>query len=166
MRAEYPFDQATGSFFLGVATPERLPPGPPLLAYGANASPTVLGRKLPGTDVAALVGTLRGWAVVHSRHVSPYGVVPATLVEQPGCAVAVHGLLLGDRAALDATEPNYERVALHALDLVLDVLGAVVAAEAYLSRHGPLLLDGAPVPLGSRSQGDLHGAVRRATADT
>ncbi|MBX5442737.1 MAG: hypothetical protein IRZ32_14575 [Solirubrobacteraceae bacterium] len=155
----YPFGRAAGSFYLG-GCEDALPDARPLLAYGANASPAALAGKLgSGAVAAALAGTLRGWAAVHSRHVSPYGQVPATLVPAPGAALAVHILLVADPAALDATEPNYERVALRGLDLVADRLGPVAEADAYLSRHGPLLVDGAPVPLGALPQARLRAAV-------
>jgi hypothetical protein len=132
----------------------------PLLAYGANASPEALARKLPGARVAALAGVLRGWAVVHSRHVSPYGSVPATLIEAPGAEIAVHVLLVeGGAGDLDATEPNYRRTRLRGLDLEADVLGAVAEADAYVSRHGPLLVDGRPVALGALTQAELRAAL-------
>jgi hypothetical protein len=154
----YPFDRGAGTFFLGA--PDPLPDGTPLLAYGANASPEALGRKLPGARVAALAGLLRGWAVVHSAHVSPYGSVPATLVAQPGGEVAVHVLLVeGGPDDLDATEPNYRRTLLRGLDLEVDRLGRVAEAEAYVSKHGPLLVDGAPVALGALSQPELRAAL-------
>src|SRR5689334_15764875 len=84
------------------ATPERsylyldgeameLPPGgpdlsgrSPLIAYGANAAPEALGLKLsqlPGVELPAMRFELEGFDVVYSAHVSPYGAVPATLVE-------------------------------------------------------------------------------------
>jgi hypothetical protein len=133
-----------------------------LLAYGANGSPQRLAAKLPGVAVAALAATLHGWAVVHSRHVSPYGQVPATLVRAPHARADVHALLIADadRAALDATEPNYDLVALTGLRLDVERLGRVDAADAYVSKHGPLLVDGAPVPLGALAQPRLLTAVR------
>lgn len=159
---EYPFARAQGSFALaGAALPTALT-APPLLAFGANAAPDVLARKLPGVPVAALAGTLRGFAVVHSAHVSPYGAVPATIVPDAAGEVAVHALVLGGPdpsaalSALDATEPNYDRVALRGLELVLDGVGDVPQAEAYVSRHGPLLVGGAPVALGARTQAELR----------
>jgi hypothetical protein len=158
---EYPFGRAPGSFDLG--NPSQPPPPPdavPLLAYGANASPDRLAAKLPGVRVAALAAELRGWAVVHSAHVSPYGSVPATLVEAEGAVEQVHLLLVADLAPLDATEPNYDRVRLTGLDLEADRLGRVGTADAYLSKWGPLLLDGRPVPLGSRPQAELLALVR------
>jgi hypothetical protein len=159
---DYPFGRAAGSFFLGGAGPDALPAARPLLAYGANGSPEVLARKLPGVAVAALAGVLRGWAIVHSAHVSRYGQVPATLVPAPGAHAAVHVLLVAaeGRAPLDASEPNYDRVTLTGLDLEVDRLGRLDAIEAYVSKHGALQLAGAPVPLGSRPQTELLRAVR------
>lgn len=51
------------------------------------------------------------------------------------------------RQALTATEPNYELTRLEGLDCRLEGGGAVEALDAYLSRHGPLLLDGLPLAL-------------------
>jgi len=156
----YPFDRSQTSFFLNGAHEGPLPVGPPVLAYGANASPEALERKLPGARVAALAGRLRGFEVVHSAHVSPYGAVPATLVEDPEAEIDVHVLLVdGGHARLDATEPNYRRLSLRAVDLVVDRVGRLAEVEAYVSRHGPLVVDGAPVPLGSRPQAELRAAL-------
>ena len=158
----YPFRRAAASFFLGACSLDALPgPARPLLAYGANGSPARLRRKLPGAAVAALAGTLRGWAVVHSRHVSPYGQVPGTLVPDPDATAPVHVLLVADRAPLDASEPNYDLETLRGVDLEVERLGRLTEVDAYLSRHGPLLLDGAPVPVGARGQEELRAALRR-----
>lgn len=157
----YPFGRAARSFYLGGCA-DALPDGRPLLAYGANGSPGRLATKLPGAAVAALAATLHGWAVVHSRHVSPYGQVPATLVRAPGACAAVHVLLVAGaaRAALDATEPNYDRVTLTGLELEVERIGRLDRADAYVSKHGPLLVDGAPVALGALPQPRLLSAVR------
>jgi hypothetical protein len=116
--------------------------------------------------VAALAATLHGWAVVHSRHVSPYGQVPATLVPTPGARAALHVLLVAaaDRAALDATEPNYPQTTLTGLALEVDRLGGLESADANRSKHGPLLVDGAPVPLGGLPQTQLLTADRSRAA--
>jgi hypothetical protein len=111
----------------------------PLLAYGSNAAPEVLRRKL-GADVAGQVlarpVVLEDTDVVFSAHVSHHGAVPATPVASPGTEVDAWLLTIPARAmrALDATEPNYRR----------ELRGD---AHLYVSRHGPLLLDGAPVAL-------------------
>jgi hypothetical protein len=97
---------------------------------------------------------------VHSAHVSPYGSVPATIVERERAVARVHVLLVADPGPLDETEPNYHRVRLTGLDLVADRIGRIDAADAYVSKWGPLLVDGRPVPLGSRPQGDLLTLVR------
>ena len=96
---------------------------------------------------------------MHSAHVSPYGAVPATIVPDPGAAADVHVLLADDLGALDATEPNYDRVVLDGVDLEVDRLGRLERVEAYVSKWGPLLVDGAPVALGSRPQDELLALV-------
>lgn len=128
------------------------PSGEPLLAYGANASPEVLSRKL-GTlnaePVAARRCTLPGFDVVYSAHHSPYGAVPATLTPSPGTAAAAFVLYLSpaQRCAITATEPNYELVRVSALECRFEDGGALRGPPAYLSRHGCLELDGAPLAL-------------------
>ena len=144
-----------------MAADDPLPGGAPLLAYGANGSPERLASKLPHARVAALAARLRGWAVVHSAHVSPYGAVPATLVPAPDGVADVHVLLLDDRSALDATEPNYVRRTLERVRLEADRLGPLERVEAYLSRWGPLLIEGRPVPLGARTQDELRAILHR-----
>lgn len=159
--AAYPFGKAGGSFFLNGGDAGPLPSGPPLLAYGANASPERLAAKLgPSARVAALAGVLRGWAIVHSAHVSPYGAVPATLVAAEGAVAAVHVLLLDDPAPLDLTEPNYHRRTLTGLDLEVERLGRLESADAYVSKWGPLEVDGRPVPLGALPQEELLRRLR------
>ena len=157
----YPFGRADGSFFLNGGDADPLPAGPPLLAYGANASPERLAAKLgSGARVAALAGALRGWAIVHSAHVSPYGAVPATLVPDAGAVAAVHVLLLDDPVPLDVTEPNYHRRTLTGLDLEVERLGRLETVDAYVSKWGPLVVDGRPVPLGALTQEELLARVR------
>jgi hypothetical protein len=107
-----------------------------VLAYGSNASPDVLRRKLGEAAAAAVVArtiVLRDADVVYSAHISPHGAIPATLHPSPGTEVDAWLLAVPARAmpALDATEPNYVRA----------------RAYAYLSRHGALRLEGEPVAL-------------------
>jgi len=104
---------------------------------------------------------LRGWAIVHSANVSPYGAVPATIVPDAGAESAVHVLLVADRAPLDATEPNYRRVTLTGLDLEVERLGRLERVEAYVSKWGPLLVDGRTVPLGTLPLERLLGEIPR-----
>lgn len=111
----------------------------PLLSYGANAAPEALARKLaslPGVEMPVLRSELEGFDVVYSAHVSPYGAVPATLLESPGTVAPVFVLhpTAEQRALLTASEPNYDLV-------------EVGGMEAFRSKHGCLSLDGSPVAL-------------------
>lgn len=147
----YPYESPAASFVLAggrALDPGAVDPGParrePLLAYGANASPEALARKL-GRDAAPLPAeraTLRDHDVVYSAHLSLYGAVPATLAPSKGTEVGVFVLQATEqqRIALAASEPNYELVE-------LDLGAAGGRLTAYLSRHGPLESDGAPLAL-------------------
>lgn len=118
----------------------------PLLSYGANASPDALARKLaplPGVEMPVLQVELEGFDVVYSAHVSPYGAVPATLLESPGTTAPVFVIhpTAEQRALLTASEPNYDLVELNGI-------------AAYRSKHGCLEIDGSPVALAAvRSAG-------------
>jgi hypothetical protein len=118
----------------------------PLLSYGANSAPEALARKLaslPGVDMPVLRAELESYDVVYSAHVSPYGAVPATLIESPGTTAPVFVLhpTVDQHALLTASEPNYNLVEVNGI-------------AAYRSKHGPLELDGSAVALAAvRSTG-------------
>ncbi len=118
----------------------------PLLSYGANAAPDALARKLaplPGVEMPVLRSELEGFDVVYSAHVSPYGAVPATLLESSGTTAPVFVVYPTEaqRALLAASEPNYDLVELNGMG-------------AYRSKHGPLSVEGKPVALAAvRSTG-------------
>jgi hypothetical protein len=153
---DYPYEQPQRSYLqLGERTLELPPEGPdlagrePLLAYGANASPLALTRKLAGLPAAPLPmlrARLTGFDVVFSNHVSPYGAVPGTLHPSPGTIVAVFVAYPdGEQLrALTMTEPNYELKRLTELDCRLEGGGRVEQLDVYLSRHGPRRFDGFP----------------------
>jgi hypothetical protein len=148
----YPYEAPGRSYLFRDGEAHELSPDPdlrdrtPLLSYGANASPEALARKLaplPGTELPVLRAALEGFDVVYSAHVSPYGAVPATLIESPGTTVPVFVLhpTPAQHAALTATEPNYDLVAVNGI-------------AVYRSKHGCLELDGSPVALAAvRSRG-------------
>lgn len=183
----YPYESPSRSF-LQVGDRAReldrslpLDPGKrrPLLAYGANVAPSVLSRKLAGLTpepLPVLRGELVGFDVVFSAHVSPYGAVPATLQRSAQTTVAVFVLLPtpAQRRRLTATEPNYELGRLGGARLRVDRLGAIEDADAYVSRHGCLALDGGEAALAAvpargrgfpeRTQGEVLDRVRRLLA--
>lgn len=128
--------------------PLALPTGCRLvLAFGANAQRDVLRRKLGSHagEVLVLRATVRGVDAVYSAHVSPYGAIPATLHPSPHTELAARVLVVPARALdlLDATEPNYTRGRLDAAAVIVPGL-AGAPVDAYVSRHGALLLDGGP----------------------
>ncbi|MBS1883014.1 MAG: hypothetical protein JSS97_08670 [Actinobacteria bacterium] len=157
----YPYDPPAGSF---VQLGARTLPVPPeeievdgrraLLAYGANASPQALARKLatlPPRPLAALRVALGGWDVVYSAHVTRYGSVPAAVVPSPGTVAAVHLVFPDDEQleALAATEgDNYRLGQLADFTAEYEIGGeGPTEIDAFISVHGPLLLDGTPVAL-------------------
>lgn len=150
---DYPYATPDRSYLYLDSEAVELPPqGPdlggrtPLLAYGANASPEALGRKLtrlPGVELPVLRFELEGFDVVYSAHVSSYGAVPATLIESPGTVAPVFLLhpTAGQLALLTVSEPNYDLV-------------EIDGTPVFRSKHGCLELDGAPVALAAvRSMG-------------
>ena len=117
----------------------------PVLAYGSNAAPRVLSRKLALSDQPVLVvpATLAQLDVVYSAHISPYGAIPATLQRSPGTEVQVHIIYMTDAqiGVISATEPNYEPRLLEAVECRLEDGEELSQISAYISRHG-CLLDG------------------------
>lgn len=150
---DYPYATPEASYlYLDGAAHELPETGPDLvgrltlLAYGANAAPEALGRKLaplPGIEMPVLQFELEDFDIVYSAHVSPYGAVPATLVESPGTVapVFVAHPTAEQLALLTASEPNYDLV-------------EVGGFAAYRSKHGCLEIDGSAVALAAvRSSG-------------
>jgi hypothetical protein len=123
----------------------------PMLAYGSNAAPAVLARKLALSDQPVLVvpAWLDGFDVVYSAHISPYGAVPATLQRSPGTRARLHVVYMtkAQIGLVSATEPNYEAGVVEGAVCLPDGDAAVLDPAAYLSRHGCLLLDGSEVAL-------------------
>jgi hypothetical protein len=157
----YPYDPPAGSF---VQVGDRTLPVPPeeidvegrraLLAYGANASPEALTRKLaplPPEPIPVLRVALSGWDIVYSAHVTRYGAVPAAVVASPGTVASVHLVFPNDAqlAAIAATEgANYRLERLVDFSAALEIGGeGPREIDAFIGVHGPLLLDGSPVAL-------------------
>lgn len=116
-----------------------------MLAYGSNAAPEVLARKLALSDQPVLVvpAWLDGFDVVYSAHISPYGAIPATLQRSARTEVRVHVVYMTDAQVglVSATEPNYESARIEGAVCRPDGGEPIVDPAAYLSRHGCLLRD-------------------------
>jgi len=157
----YPYDPPARSF---VQIGDRTLPVPPeeinvagrraLLAYGANASPEALTRKLahlPPEPIAVLRFALSGWDVVYSAHVTRYGSVPAAVVPSPGTIANVH-LVFPSGAQMEAITAsegeNYRLEQLADFTATYEVGGeGPREIDAFIGVYGPLLVDGAPVAL-------------------
>jgi len=123
-----------------------------LLAYGANASPQALARKLaplPGEAMPVLRAELAGFDVVYSAHVSPYGAIPGTLFASAGTVAPVFVVYPSAEQLrlLTASEPNYELRRLEGIDCRAGEVGRLTELDAYLSRHGCLRLGGSEIAL-------------------
>jgi hypothetical protein len=148
----YPYAAPERSYLYREGRAEELPAGfdlggrRPLISYGANAAPEALALKLaalPGEPLPVVRSRLHDFDVVYSAHISPYGAVPATLLESPGTVAPVFVIHPTEEqhALLTATELNYDLV-------------RIGDAEAYRSKHGCLEFDGSAVALAAiRSQG-------------
>jgi hypothetical protein len=127
----------------------------PVLAYGSNAAPKVLSRKLALSDQPVLVVPARlcEFDAVYSAHISPYGAIPATLQRSPGTEVRVHVIYMTDAqiGVISATEPNYEPRLLEHVECRLDDGEELNELSAYISRHGCLLIDGSEAALAAVS---------------
>jgi hypothetical protein len=123
----------------------------PLLAYGSNAAPEVLARKLGANaePVPVIRAALAGFDVVYSAHVSAYGSVPATIQPSSGTepTVSVAYLTAEQLRLISGTEPNYELKPLRGVSCRLEDGNLSGDIFAYLSRHGCLLVGGSEVAL-------------------
>ena len=136
-----------------------------VLGVGSNADPRRVLRKLrsagTGTVVPFVTCTVAGLAVTHSAHVSAGGYVPMTPAERPGGEVALVAAYVdpGQLAALDATEPNYQR-------LLLDGARSRAAAgrrrAAGVRLRLPVPARRAPAGRGAAAAAGTAGAARAA----
>ena len=164
----YPFDPPRESYVLDGRSPRPVRDGDladdrhPVLAYGSNSSTRALLRKFAGNlRLPVLAGRLEGFDIVYSSHLSAYGSVPVTLHPSPGAAIDTFVTLVSDEqlVRLAETEFNY---AVHRLDGAT-FSGAEIEVDApiaFVSRHGALGIEGAPVPLRARSEPEMLERVR------
>jgi hypothetical protein len=125
----------------------------PILAVGSNASPGQLNKKFAAQSTSSIVPMTL--AMVHglvpgvSAHVGRFGYVAATPLRDPSAApwLFVLWLCAHQLVAIDATEPNYNRILLPASRFRIELAGrlALESCWAYVSKHGCLTdPDGAP----------------------
>ncbi len=122
-----------------------------VLAVGSNASASVMAEKLDRNQTVGPVfmspALVMDHDVVYSAHVSASGSIPATLWPSRGTTawLTITWLNAAQCASIDRTEPNYDRLAIPAR--CLRGSPAASDAQAYISQHGALNIDGQPVAL-------------------
>lgn len=143
----------------------------PVLAHGSNRAPAQLARKFGHLDgrvgeIPVTYVWLHNYDVVYSAHVTRYGALASTLQAAAGCRVRVALTWLDDAQLerMHETEGNYTYGALAGARLSPADGPPVAGGEVtmYLSDHGCLRHDGAPVGLAAVPAADRpHRALRQ-----
>ena len=145
----YPYDRPKGSYLLesdrivelkGRALDGDLKKYTPVLAYGSNASPAQLRRKLPEIKepIAVLEASVRDLDVVYSARFAKYGAIPATLASSPGTTLHTHVVFLTKdqlRLIHKTERPAYLYGKLHH-PILIDRFGFCDYIYVYFYEHG------------------------------
>jgi len=146
----------------------------PVLGHGSNRAPSQLARKFRAfqgrdAEIPVTFAWLDDYDVVYSAHVTTYGAIASTLQAVPGCRVRVALTWLDDRQLerMHETEGHYGFGRLQGAR-VRHEAGPHAAGDAvmmYLSDHGCLLHDSAPVGLAAvPAEGRRHPALHQEDA--
>lgn len=127
----------------------------PVLACGSNQSPERLAVKFANIDggpIPMIRAWLQDYDVVYSAHFTAYGSIPATLRYSPGTNVFlfVAWLTAGEQNRLHQTESvglNYDFGRLDGIEMEMDGGAVLDRVFVYLSRHGCLAQNNAPIAL-------------------
>ncbi|MER5427833.1 hypothetical protein [Streptomyces sp. NPDC002588] len=138
----------------------------PVLAVGSNASPGQLRHKMAGLGITSPIPMVRarvtGIGIGVSGHVSRHGYVSASPVDSPGARRELFVIWLDAEqlVAVDATEPNFDRVSLPASRFRVELEDGEALPEvfSYVNRHG-VLHDGGGVPRSHPGQRALIGEL-------
>ncbi|MEX0808308.1 MAG: hypothetical protein WD044_06230 [Dongiaceae bacterium] len=170
----YPFDIPDGSFLFRNGAARPLPDAPdlagrtPVLAIGSNQSPAQLARKfahLPGTEIPVTRVWLDDYDICYATHVTRYGSIPGNLHPCNGMRVRLSITWLDETqlCVMHATEivgESYVYARLNRLGLETEDGRRVDSALAYVSLHGVMRIDGAPLGLASMAaEGRPHPAA-------
>ncbi|MFE0450692.1 hypothetical protein ACFW2D_05265 [Streptomyces sp. NPDC058914] len=144
----------------------------PVLAVGSNACPGQLRHKLRESRISSPIPMVKarvtGIDAGVSGHVSRMGYVSASPVNAPGVAREFFLIWLDDDqlAAVDATEPNFDRVRLPAseVEIALEDGGRPPETFVYVNRHG-VLHNGDAAPRSHPGQHALIAELLRSSAE-
>lgn len=141
----------------------------PVVAFGSNAALGQLRDKFAwlgpvGRVLPVLRGSIGGFALGHSPHVSPPGYVPYVLLDGgSGSVLPVSVLWLDSHqlAAMNRTEPNYHLVSVPAdrYPLTLDSAHDVPSYLAYKGNWGALSWGAGLRPAGAGTQQAVFTAL-------
>jgi hypothetical protein len=140
----------------------------PVLAIGSNQSPAQLARKFahaPDSIIPVTRAWLESFDICFATHVTRYGAIPGNLYPCPGMRVRLSVTWLDDEQlrvmhATEITGENYVFARLHGLGLETDEGARVDRALAYISLHGAMAIDGAPLGLAAMAaENRPHRAV-------
>jgi len=134
----------------------------PVVAFGSNSAPAQLLDKFAGLEgsgrvIPVLRGSIQGFTLGHSAHVSPPGYVPFVLVDGgDGSVLPVSVLWLDSHqlAVMNQTEPNYRLVAVPAdrYPLTLDSGHQESNYLAYKGKWGALTWGASMAPVSAGTQ--------------
>ena len=140
-----------------------------VLGHGSNRAPSQLARKFAhfegaASEIPVTYVWLDDYDVVYSAHVTAYGAIASNLTHAPGCRVRVALTWLDDRQLerMHETEGSYAFGRLAGASISTDAGPDAADTEIrmYLSDHGCLLDQGAPVGIASvRALRRPHPAV-------
>jgi hypothetical protein len=179
MAQAYPFEIPEGSYLFRDGHVEPLASAPdlrgrtPVLAVGSNQAPDQLARKyahVPGTVIPVTRAWLEDFDVCYATHITRYGSIPSNLHACPGMRVRLSITWLDDEQLriMHPTEIAGESYAFARLDgLALETTEGqrLASAFAYLSLHGVMRLDGAPLGLAAMAaERRPHPAARQIDA--
>ncbi len=125
----------------------------PVIACGSNASPQQLIRKFSKIETDPIYVTqarLSDFVCCYSAHITSYGSIPATLASLQGSKTECHITWLTE-AQLDhmhrteAIGQNYRFSHLDKIDLRCLERGIITDAYAYISLHGNIISNEAPI---------------------
>lgn len=144
----------------------------PVLAYGSNANPVQIAKKMAGLDadrtVPLLLGEVAELTPVYAGHIATYGAIPATL----DLATGEHNRIFLAFFTLPQLEVtitsehgNYALCGSRHAQIYLPGLDRPLPFYTFVSHKGVLVLNGEPVPLKSLNEEEVVSAVLQEIAD-